>query len=136
MSESNAPSPSRQRRLRSRQAGEGKLQALVWFLIIVWMFLAAFEFIPIRYRVSEFEDAVREAGERAGQVGGSAAKLKGQLLWEAEQLDLPVTKDNLEVVANTSFVRINTAYTMPIELPFYTYNWEVTHELRRKVFRF
>ncbi len=133
---SSASPPSRLRQARSRQAGEGRFQAVIWLIIIVWVFLAGFEFIPTRYRVSEFEDAVRAAGERAGQVGGSAAKIKGQLLWEANQLDLPVNKDNLNVVANTSFVRIDAAYTVPIKLPLYTYNWQVTHELRRKVFRF
>ena len=120
----------------SRQVGEGKLQALIWFLIVVWMFMAGMEYIPKRYRVSQFEDAIVEAGERGGQKGFSAANIKGSLLWEAEQLDLPVTKDNLTVVANTSFVRINADYVLPIRLPGYGWDWKVHHELRRKVFRF
>lgn len=120
----------------SREAGEGKFQALVWFLIMVWVFLAGMEVLPKRYRVSQFEDAMVDAGERAGQRGANTARIKGGLLWEADQLDLPVTKDNLAVEVNANFVRISVDYTVPLRLPGYTYVWEVHHELRRKIFRF
>jgi len=112
------------------------MQAFVWILILGWVFLMGLEWVPKRYRVSQFDDAMTEAAENAGQRGTSSKKLKGGLLWEAQQLDLPITAENLTVVANTSFVRIKTDYILPLNFPGYTYDWHVRREIRRKVFRF
>lgn len=117
----------------SRQAGEGRLAAVFWLAVLAWTIFAGFEWVPKRYRVAQFEDAITDAAERASRE--KAANLKKGLLYVAGELDLPVTDKTLNFEAGGSSVRIYTEYVIPVDLPFYSYDWVVKHDVKRRLFR-
>ena len=116
-----------------RQSGEGRLAAVFWLAVLAWAIFAGFEWVPKRYRVAQFEDAITDAAERASRE--KAVNLKKGLLYRASELDLPVTDKNLVFEAGGSSVTISTEYVIPVNLPFYSYDWEVPHEVKRRLFK-
>lgn len=116
-----------------RQSGEGRLAAVFWLAVLAWAIFAGFEWVPKRYRVAQFEDAITDAAERASRE--KAVNLKKGLLYRASELDLPVTDKNLVFEAGGSSVTISTEYVIPVNLPFYSYDWEVRHEVKRRLFK-
>lgn len=116
-----------------RQSGEGRLAAVFWLAVLAWAIFAGFEWVPKRYRVAQFEDAITDAAERASRE--KAANLKKGLLYRANELDLPVNEKNLVFEAGGSSVKISTEYVIRVDLPFYSYDWEVRHEVKRRLFK-
>ena len=134
MPTTNAPQTSNLRyRRRFHQTGEGRLAAVFWLAVLAWAIFAGFEWVPKRYRVAQFEDAITDAAERASRE--KAANLKKGLLYRASELDLPVTEKNLVFESGGSSVTIRTEYVIPVNLPFYSYDWTVRHEIKRRLFK-
>ena len=120
-------------RRRFHQTGEGRLAAVFWLAVLAWAIFAGFEWVPKRYRVAQFEDAITDAAERASRE--KAASLKKGLLYRASELDLPVTEKTLKFESGGSSVTISTEYVIPVNLPFYSYDWTVRHEVKRRLFK-
>lgn len=126
------PSAPRARR-PFRETGEGRLMAIFWLALLTWAIFAGFEWVPKRYRVAQFQDAVTDAAERASRESGAA--LKSGLLYRARELNLPVTEKTLVFQSSGNFVTISTEYVLRVDLPFYSYDWEVEHDVRRRLFK-
>lgn len=129
-SSSSAADPRDRRSLR--QHGEGRLAAIFWLAVLGWAILAGFEYVPKRYRVAQLEDAITDAAERASRE--DVVKLKKGLLYRASVLELPVTEKNLNFSVSGGSVTISTEYVIPVNLPLYSYDWKVQHEVRRRLF--
>lgn len=115
-----------------RESGEGKLGMLLWLGILVVAGLAAYEWVPARITVAELQDFMIESTERAHQR--TPKQLKKDILLRAQELGIALDKDNLEVTARGGKIRMKADYVMPLELPFYTYDWQVDHDVERSIF--
>ncbi len=115
-----------------REAGEGRASFVIWLAILIFVGLAAKEFVPARIDVAELEDYLVQSAARAHEA--SAKQIKANILHKAQELDLPVTKENLKVTSQGGKIRMRADYTIPIEMPFYTYDWNVSHDVERSIF--
>ena len=115
-----------------REAGEGRLGAIIWLGILIFAGLSAYEWVPLRVKVAEFEDYMVDTAQRAHNVPPKA--IKKNLLTHAQELGLPLTKENLDVKFVAGRIKMTAQYTLPVELPFYTYEWKVDHDVDRAVF--
>lgn len=115
-----------------REAGEGRLGALVWLVILIVAGLAAYEWVPLRVKVAELEDYMVETAQRAHNVPPKA--IKKNILTRAQELQLPLTNENLDVQYVAGRIKMKAHYTLPVELPFYTFEWKVDHDVDRAVF--
>ncbi len=112
--------------------GEGKLGCIIWLLALVAVVGIATKLIPIKIRSAELYDFMEEQAMFAGRR--SPEQLKQAILGRAEELDLPLTKKNIEIRRTGGRIRMRAFYTVPVEFPGYTYYWEFEHIIDRPVF--
>lgn len=120
------------RRLPPGQRGEGRLSALFWLAVLIVGGMIAYEAIPVRIRVAQLQDFMVEATERARFHNAEA--LRKNIVARAQELELPVTNDDVQVTLAHGQIKIDAAYTLTLEFPFYTYQWNKEHHIDRPIF--
>ena len=126
--------PSPRHRTWRGQRGEARLVFIFWTAVLVFGGVAAFEWVPARMKVAEYEDYLVDAAQRAVRMSPKA--LKKDLMWKAGEIDLPLDPDNLQVQVSSGSARFIAEYTLELDFPFYTYDWNVKHDVKRRLFRF
>lgn len=118
-------------RLGSRN-GQGKIGCILWLLVLAAVIGIAAKLIPIKIASAELADFMEEQAMFAGR--SDIATIKKRILDRAQELDLPLDKKNLSVEKRGGRVRMRATYTVPVELPGYTYYWDFEHIIDRPVF--
>jgi hypothetical protein len=112
--------------------GQGKIGCILWLLVLLAVVGVTAKLIPIKIRSAELYDFMEEQALFAGRT--KPAELKKRILRRAEELELPLTKKNLSVERRAGRVRMRATYTVPVELPGYTFEWDFEHIIDRPVF--
>ena len=112
--------------------GQGKLGCILWLLVLLAVVGVTAKLIPIKIRSAELYDFMEEQALFAGRT--KPEEIKKRILRRAQELDLPLTKKNLSVERRAGRVRMRATYTVPVELPGYTFEWDFEHILDRPVF--
>jgi hypothetical protein len=112
--------------------GQGKLGCILWLLVLLAVVGVTAKLIPIKIRSAELYDYMEEQALFAGRSGTET--LKKRILERAKDLDLPLDKKNLKVERRGGRIQIRATYTVPVELPGYTYYWEFEHMIDRPIF--
>ena len=118
-------------RLNPRR-GQGKLGCILWLLVLLAVVGIAAKLIPIKIRSAELYDFIEEQALFAGRASPEA--LKKRILDRAVDLEIPLKKENLKIDRRGGRIQIRATYTIPVELPGYTYNWDFEHIIDRPVF--
>lgn len=105
-------------RLRG-QWGEGKLKALVVTALIVFAIYAAFKLVPPYLAEYQLADKMQETARYAQVSNYSEQQIRDEIFKTAEDLDIPVTKDQIKVVAGRPVTRISIDYSVPVNLLFF-----------------
>lgn len=116
------------------QRGEGRLGCIVWTVLLALAILIAVKTIPVKLASVEFYDFMLEQAKFA--AGSGPEQIKGRILGKARDLDIPLSEKRLRVEHFGDRIRMKAQYTIPVEFPFYTYEWQFTHEIDRDVFYF
>jgi hypothetical protein len=116
----------------NRQSGEVRVGTIVWLLIAAALVMISIEAIPVKMRSSQLQDFMTETAKFASNL--SEERLQSKILNHALSLDLPATKKTVSVTKRNGSIRIRASYTIPLEFPFYTYNWEFEHDVERPIF--
>lgn len=119
---------------RWSQSGQGKLGCILWTLVLAVGILAAVKMIPVRVRVAELTDYAEEQAKWAG--GQSADKIRTRLHNKAQELDLPLAKKNIQVEKSRGKLRVRMQFTVPIDFPGYTYQWDFDFQDEWDIFIF
>ncbi len=108
------------RRSRARgQRGEGRFKAIAFTAIVVFGFYAAFKLIPPYLAEYQLSDKMQEEARFAVVNRHSEEQIREAIFKEARDLDIPLTKDEIKVLASASEVRISVDYTVPVDLMVY-----------------
>ncbi len=108
----------RQNRARS-QRGEGKLKAIVFTVVLVFGVFAAFKVLPPYINEYQLSDKMQEQA-RFGVVNRyTEEQIRDTIFKEAQDLDVPIKKEDIKVLASPSVVRISLDYRVPIDLLIY-----------------
>jgi len=108
----------RQNRARS-QRGEGKLKAIVFTVVLVFGVFAAFKVLPPYINEYQLSDKMQEQA-RFGVVNRyTEEQIRDTIFKEAQDLDVPIKKEDIKVLASPSVVRISLDYRVPIDLLVY-----------------
>ncbi len=127
------PKTATQRRIQ-RQRGEGKLGCVVWLLIGLAVITFGWKTIPIKTSSSRLTDFMVEQSKFAAR--SSNQQISARILNKANELDLPVTTKGITVRKTSARVEMRCKYTVPVEFPFYTWNWNFDLHVERAVFQF
>ncbi len=104
------------------QIGRGRIGLLITLIILAIAVFIAYKIIPVKIRTYEFRDTMREEA-RMGSMRKSANETMEILLRKAEELELPITKNNLYVNRTNNRIMIRATYTIPVDFKVYNYDW-------------
>jgi hypothetical protein len=123
-------------RLLQDSSGKGTIRTLFSLLIVGLVAYGGLKFVPVRAAAFQFDDEVREqvvlAGSGRRRVGD--AEVRRAILARAENLGLPVDSRAVVIRRSRTELRITVEYTVPVELPGYTYDWHFVSEHAGPIF--
>lgn len=117
---------------RRGERGEGQFGCLVGLALLLIAALVAYKMIPIKVKAAEMRDAMIDEARSAGQ--NPDARIMKAIIRKAEALNLPVTEKNVDIRRSSGEIRIEMKYTVPVEFPGYTYNWDFHHKTENPIF--
>jgi hypothetical protein len=109
---------SKQSRARA-QRGEGKFKAIAFTAVLVFGIFAAFKLLPPYIAEYQLSDKMQDQARFAVVNRYSEEQIRETIFKEAQDLEIPIQKDQIRVLASTSVVRISVDYTVPIDLLVY-----------------
>jgi hypothetical protein len=109
---------NKQRRLRG-QRGEGKFKAIAITAIIAFLGYSAFKLLPPYIAEYQLADKMQEQARFAVVNRYTEEQIRDTIFKEAQDLDVPIKKEEIKVLASSSVVRISLDYTVPIDLLVY-----------------
>ncbi|MEE9217929.1 MAG: hypothetical protein V3U98_02580 [Acidobacteriota bacterium] len=113
-------------RLEYGEGRAGFLLSLTLFSVFIYL---AVKFVPIYVNAYIFEDTLREEARYAAVSRKlSEAQLVNRVLAKAQDLELPVGKEQLRVQRTRIRISIQATYMVPVETVFFTYNWSFRQE--------
>ena len=115
-----------------RERGEGQFGCLVGLVLLLVAGLIAYRMIPVKVKSAEMRDTVVDEAKSAGQQGDAA--ILRNILYKAEQLQLPITEKDVQIKRANSMIRVEVSYTVPVQFPGYVYNWNFHHKAENPVF--
>jgi len=121
-------------RRRGALRGAGNIGCLLWLVVIAAVGHVLWKVVPVKIRTSTFYDAMQEQAS-FGSIKSTQA-IEYEVLRRAEQLKIPVTKENLKVVRLRESVTVEAHYEIPIEFfgGVYTYVWKFDPVITRPTF--
>ena len=117
---------------RKRQAGDGKLGCVLWSLLLIAGVMVAWKAVPVKIATSELYDFMVEQAKWAGNT--PAETIEKRIVSKANELDLPVDAKFVKVEKPGDKVRMSAEFTVPLEFPGYTYEWEFDLQVDRPIF--
>lgn len=118
---------------RRSERGEGNLGCILWLLALALAVLIAWKAVPVKLQSTELYDYMDELAKfSAAQVPPD--QLKKRILDRAAQLQIPLRKENVKVQRNGDRIYMEVEYTIPVEFPGYTHQWNFHQKLDRPIF--
>ena len=118
---------------RRSERGEGNLGCILWLLALGLAVLIAWKAVPVKLQSTELYDYMDELAKfSAAQIPPD--QLKKRILDRAAQLQIPLSKENVRVQRNGDRIYMEIEYTIPVEFPGYTYQWNFHQKLDRPIF--
>lgn len=118
---------------RDREAGTGRIGCAIWLALLAIAILIASKIVPVKVKTSEFYDAMQEQAQ-FGSIKGDGA-IREELFRKAQDLQLPLKKEDIHVRRDMSYVYVDVQYQLSIEFPIYgTYVWRVNDKVQRPLF--
>ena len=119
---------------RASERGTGNLGCVLWVIVLLLAVLIAWKAIPVKIKSAQFYDYMEEMAKTAG--GNPPDEIKKALLDKANELQLPLEKDNVKVQRIGDNIRMEASYMVPLEFPGYTYEWHFDPQVDRPIFIF
>jgi hypothetical protein len=90
--------------------------------------------VPVKIRTSEFYDVMQEQAA-FGSIK-SEQQIQYEILRRAQELKIPVTKDNFKIVRSREAVTVEAHYEIPLEFfgGLYRYVWKFDPIVSRPTF--
>jgi hypothetical protein len=116
------------------EKGEGRLGTLFGILVLAMFIYLGVKIVPILISVYEFRDSIEEQARFAALPRHDDEEVKRSILRKAHELELPVGAKDVSVNRSSTRIDIKVKYTVPIETPLYTYNWDLDESLSAPLF--
>lgn len=107
-----------QRRVRA-QRGEGRFKAIVFTALVVFGAFAAYKLLPPYFAEYQLADKMQEEARFAVVNRHGEEQIREAIFKEAQDLEIPITKESIKVFASLAVVRISVDYTIPVDLLVY-----------------
>ena len=113
-------------------SGAGRVGCFIWLVLLTGVIIVLAKIVPVKMRTSQFFDAMEEQAQ-FGSIKGDKS-IQSELFQKAQDLQLPIKKEDIVVHRDGSNVYVECQYTIVIEFPGYTYKWEEHPRVVRPLF--
>ncbi|MCU0254225.1 MAG: hypothetical protein MUE47_06760 [Acidobacteria bacterium] len=111
------------------ERGEGRLGVVVWLLFMAAGIFVAVRTIPTRMAVLELHDFADAQVQRAGSMSRvKPEELINSVLKKAQELEIPLEKDDLDFDLRPNDVRMTMRHRVVINLEVYEWVWDFDKE--------
>ena len=118
----------------SAERGDGNLGCIIWLLVLALAVMIGWEAIPVKIRTAELYDYMVELSKFSASV--HPEELEKRILERARELDLPLAKEGVHAERIGDRIRMEAHYTVPLDYPGYTHQWQFDHVVDRPIFIF
>jgi hypothetical protein len=114
--------------------GSANVGCIVWLVILGIVGYILYKVVPVKIASSEFYDVMQE------QAAFGSIKdpkfIEFEILRRAEELKIPVKKDNLKIVRSREMITVEAHYTITIDFfdGAYKYEWKFDPIVQRPLF--
>ena len=114
--------------------GAANVGCIVWLVIVVLVGYLLWKVVPVKIATSEFYDVMQEQAAFASIKDVRAIEF--EILRRAEELKIPVKKDNLKITKIREMITVEAQYEIPIQFfnGTYTYVWKFHPVVQRPLF--
>jgi anionic cell wall polymer biosynthesis LytR-Cps2A-Psr (LCP) family protein len=117
--------------IRANQIGErggSKLKLIMTLAILAAMVFGAVKIVPVYFANYQFQDAIESESRFAltGYPKRSPDDIRDDIMKKAQELDIPLQPDNIQVTVGNGTVDIAVNYSVTFDLA--VYNW--THQFQ------
>ncbi len=119
---------------KRHERGAGTIGCVLGLLVLAVVVVMLVKAIPVRVAVAELKDTAVKEAESASMPRHDDGYVRGQIIIMAQKKGLPFGEDQVKVWRDTAQVHVEYAFTVPIEFPFYTYQWHVEEKIERVLF--
>jgi len=116
------------------QRGDVPVGCLVGGVVAIIVVLVTIKVAPLMIHVGELDKEIGVLADRANRREYHDKRIQRSILNKAEQLDLPVTKKDIDIKRTSNRIKVTVRYTINIEFPGYTYVWDKEHFHDRPLF--
>jgi hypothetical protein len=106
--------------MRFSDAGAGRIKTILSILFLIFVIYAGIKIIPVYVNNYELDDYIREQTPYWLTQRARPEVIQKSILDKAQDLGLPISADQVKVVAPGSIVSVNLDYTVPVDLIVYT----------------
>jgi uncharacterized membrane protein len=104
---------------RRNERGEGKLKGIVIVAVVVLAIYSAWKIVPAYVNDYQLSDKMQEQARFAVVNRYTEDQIRNNIFKVAEDLDIPVKREAIQVVSTNAIVKISLEYTVPVDLFFY-----------------
>lgn len=114
--------------------GEGKAGCIIWLLIVGFLGLAGYRFVPAQVAAMELEDYMEELALRQDTARKPDEFFMKQIKGRADELRLPVKEENIKIKKSAKRVVMEVEFTVVIDLIVYEYPKQFQIHIDRQIF--
>lgn len=118
---------------RTDERGGATLKFVIVMAIIGAIAFAGYKFVPVVYQSYLFKDLMQHNVDVAATQGYQPQWVRDQLFKSLPEYNIPQTA-MITPVARDNRIEVTVQYTLPIEFPGYTYQYEFDHTARSTAF--
>src|SRR5207244_10316761 len=94
-----------------------RLVLLLWVLVAFFYFYLSYDYIRVTTNDRQFETYLQHVVQLAGNESRSAKEVRELLIVKAEELGLPITRDQIIVRNSGGVLDITVDYNVDIDIP-------------------
>ena len=106
-----------------KERGGSKMNLIITLLILGSMIFAAAKVVPVYFANYQFQDAIESESRFAltGYPKKSIDDIRDDVWQKAQELSIPVQKDDIRIDVENTSVSISLDYSVPIDLAVYQF---------------
>ena len=104
---------------RRWQRGEGKLKAIIFTVILAMSVYAACKMLPAYVADYQLKDKMQEIARFSVVNHDTEEQVRDKVFKVIDDLDIPVKREEIKVIALQKRVTVSVSYTVPVDLKFY-----------------
>ena len=119
--------------LHSNERGSARLKLLIFLAVVGIIGYAAYLYVPVAYHAYLFKDFMQHNVDVASAQGYKPVWVSEQLTKSLAEYEVP--EDALITpTARDNRIEVRVQYTLPIEFPGYTYDYEFDQTVKSTAF--